>query len=235
MDATGSAHARDRRGRPISTSAAPSRCRGARSSRGSSPWRRSCCGLLAWFKTLGASIRLVGLGRWIFEVVWALVGVAAVAGAMIGATWALRNAARRVSPVVRASRSAVPDAARGRHARGLARSSALGALLPARAHGPRHPMLVWSVTLPLWVGAGGRRRGVRAVGRLSVDAAAARRSASACSRCRRRTSRQCAPCRWSRSPSPAALWLFDTIDLLRFMVRSSAGCRSSRRSTSIRR
>ena len=27
----------------------------------------------------------------------------------------------------------------------------LGALLPARAHGPRHPILVWSFTLPLWV------------------------------------------------------------------------------------
>jgi hypothetical protein len=27
----------------------------------------------------------------------------------------------------------------------------LGALLPARAHGPRHPILAWSLALPLWI------------------------------------------------------------------------------------
>src|SRR6185503_7765207 len=27
----------------------------------------------------------------------------------------------------------------------------LGALLPRRAHGPRHPILVWTLALPLWV------------------------------------------------------------------------------------
>jgi hypothetical protein len=27
----------------------------------------------------------------------------------------------------------------------------IGALLPARAHAPRHPILVWSLTLPVWV------------------------------------------------------------------------------------
>ena len=31
----------------------------------------------------------------------------------------------------------------------------VGALLPARAHAARHPMLVWSLTLPLWVAAAG--------------------------------------------------------------------------------
>ena len=31
-------------------------------------------GLLAWFKVLSASVRLVGLGRWIFDVIWSLVG-----------------------------------------------------------------------------------------------------------------------------------------------------------------
>jgi len=47
-------------------------------------------GLLAWFKVIGASIRLVGLGRWIFEVIWSLLGAAGVAVAMVGGTWALR-------------------------------------------------------------------------------------------------------------------------------------------------
>ena len=50
------------------------------------------CGLLAWFKALGASVRLVGLGRWVLDAVWAVVGVAAVAGASIGGTWLLRAA-----------------------------------------------------------------------------------------------------------------------------------------------
>src|SRR5919112_1636493 len=50
------------------------------------------CGLLAWFRILGASVRLVGLGRWVFGVIWALVGVAVVAAAMIGGVWALRYA-----------------------------------------------------------------------------------------------------------------------------------------------
>jgi hypothetical protein len=34
-------------------------------------------------------------------------------------------------------------------------ASRAGALLPARAHGPRHPIFVWSVTLPLWVAIAG--------------------------------------------------------------------------------
>src|SRR5207253_2296738 len=50
------------------------------------------CGLLAWFKALGASVRLVGLGRLILDAVWAVVGVATVAGALIGGTWLLRAA-----------------------------------------------------------------------------------------------------------------------------------------------
>src|SRR5262249_47455708 len=48
------------------------------------------CGLLAWFKVLGETIRLVGVGRWIFEIVWTVVGAAATAGALVGGTWALR-------------------------------------------------------------------------------------------------------------------------------------------------
>src|SRR5262245_27749829 len=49
------------------------------------------CGVLAWFKTLGASIRLIGLGRWLLDAVWSILGVAVVAGAMVGGTWALRQ------------------------------------------------------------------------------------------------------------------------------------------------
>jgi peptidase M28-like protein len=108
------------------------------------------CGLLAWFKALGASVRLVGLGRWILDAVWALAGAAAVAGAMIGGTWLLRAARTVYHPwYARPERMFLLLLALGLLAGWLA--VRLGALLPKRAHGPRHPILVWSLALPLWV------------------------------------------------------------------------------------
>jgi hypothetical protein len=107
-------------------------------------------GLLAWFKVLGASIRLVGLGRWIFEVIWSLLGAAGVAVAMVAGTWALRATRAVYHPwyarphwlflmLVALGTTAAWTAARA------------GALLPERLHAPRHPMLVWSIVLPFWV------------------------------------------------------------------------------------
>ena len=174
------------------------------------------CGLLAWFKTLGASIRLVGLGRWIFEVVWALVGVAAVAGAMIGAVWALRYARSVYHPwYAHPERLFLMLLAVGTLAGwSIVRA---GALLPPRAHGPRHPILVWSVTLPLWVAAAGAMAALAPVagylwtlplltigiGLLAVPAAnvAAVRAVSV-----------------GALAVAGTVWLLDTIDLLRFLV-----------------
>jgi hypothetical protein len=108
------------------------------------------CGVLAWFKALGASVRLVGLGRWILDAVWATAGTAAIAGAAIGGTWLLRAARTVYHPWY-----AYPDRmflmllALGILAGWLVLR--LGALLPARAHGPRHPILVWSLSLPVWI------------------------------------------------------------------------------------
>jgi hypothetical protein len=108
------------------------------------------CGLLAWFKALAASVRLVGIGRWILDVVWALVGVAAVAGALAGGTWLLRAARSVYHPwYARPERMFLMLLALGILAGWLA--VRLGALLPKRAHGPRHPILVWSIALPVWV------------------------------------------------------------------------------------
>jgi Peptidase family M28 len=108
------------------------------------------CGLLAWFKALGASVRLVGLGRWILDAGWALAGVAGIAGAMIGGTWLLRAARTVYHPwYARPDRMFLMLLALGILAGWLA--VRLGALLPRRAHGPRHPILIWSLTLPLWV------------------------------------------------------------------------------------
>lgn len=112
------------------------------------------CGLLAWFKTLGASIRLLGLGRWIFEAVWGIGGVLAVGGAMLGAAWGLRNASAVYHPwYAHPDRLFLLLLAAGTLAGWLVVRA--GAILPGRAHGPRHPVLVWSVTLPLWVGLAG--------------------------------------------------------------------------------
>src|SRR5436190_525556 len=107
-------------------------------------------GLLAWFKALGASIRLVGLGRWILDAVWAIVGAAAVGGALVGGTWLLRAARAVYHPwYAYPQRMFLMLLALGILAGWLV--VRLGALLPARAHGPRHPIIIWSLVLPLWV------------------------------------------------------------------------------------
>jgi hypothetical protein len=111
-------------------------------------------GLLAWFKVLGASVRLVGVGRWIFELIWSLVGAAAVASVMVAGTWALRETRAMYHPwyarphwmflmLVALGATAAWTVAR------------VGALLPARLHAPRHPVLVWSIALPFWILAAG--------------------------------------------------------------------------------
>jgi hypothetical protein len=107
-------------------------------------------GLLAWFKVLGASIRLVGLGRWIFDVVWALLGTASVGLLMVGGTWALRLSRTVYHPwYARPRWMFLMLVALGVLAGWAA--ARLGAMLPVRAHGPRHPVLVWSIALPAWI------------------------------------------------------------------------------------
>ena len=111
-------------------------------------------GMLAWFKTLGASTRQLGVWRWILDVVWTLVGAALVAGAMIGGTWLLRAGRAVYHPwYAHPDRMFLLLLALGTLAGWIV--SRGGALLPSRAHGPRHPVFVWSVTLPLWVALAG--------------------------------------------------------------------------------
>ncbi|HEX9368418.1 MAG TPA: M28 family peptidase, partial [Vicinamibacterales bacterium] len=174
------------------------------------------CGILAWFKALAASVRLVGLGRWILDGVWALVGSAAVAGATIGGTWILRAARTVYHPwYARPERMFLMLLALGILAGWLA--VRLGALLPARAHGPRHPILVWSLALPLWIVLAGVTAAfapgagylwtlpllVAGIGLLAVPAtnAPAIRAISVVV-----------------LAVAGTLWLRDTVELLRFMV-----------------
>lgn len=107
-------------------------------------------GVIAWVKVTGAALRLGGLGRWLLTAVWSLVGLAAAVGAMVGAAWGLRAAREVYHPWY-----AHPD----RLFLLLAVSGAtaawsvgrIGQWLPSRAHGLRHPVVTWSLTLPVWM------------------------------------------------------------------------------------
>jgi hypothetical protein len=107
-------------------------------------------GIVAWVRVTAAAIRIAGLLRWMLTFVWSAAGALAVFAAMTGATWALRAAREVYHPWY-----AHPD-------RLFALLLAVGALagwivsragdwLPARAHGLRHPLVAWSVTLPAWI------------------------------------------------------------------------------------
>jgi hypothetical protein len=173
-------------------------------------------GLIAWFKILAASVRTLGLGRWTFEAVWGLIGVAAVAGAMIGATWALRQAREVYHPwYAYPNRMFLMLLALGILAGWLV--VRVGAILPERARGPRHPMIVWSLALPVWVALAGVTAAlapsagylwtlpllIAGIGLLAVPAAnvAAIRAISVVV-----------------LAVAGTLWLNDTADLLRFLV-----------------
>ncbi|HEX6945359.1 MAG TPA: M28 family peptidase, partial [Casimicrobiaceae bacterium] len=107
-------------------------------------------GGLAWVRVVRAAIRIEGTGRWLLTFVWTLLGAAVVVAAMVGATWALR-ASREVyhpwyaSPNRLMALLVTVGASLGW---GIAR---LGRWLPARAHGVRHPIVTWSITLPAWI------------------------------------------------------------------------------------
>jgi hypothetical protein len=73
---------------------------------------------------------------------------------MVGGTWLLRASRAVYHPwYARPGRMFLMMLALGALAGWVV--SRAGALLPARAHGPRHPIFVWSVTLPLWVALAG--------------------------------------------------------------------------------
>jgi len=174
------------------------------------------CGMLAWFRTLAASVRMLGRWRWILDAVWTLVGTALVAIAMVGGTWLLRASRSVYHPwYARPGRMFFLMIALGVLGGWIAARA--GALLPSRAHGPRHPVFVWSVTLPLWVALAGFMAStapsagymwtlpllVAGAGLLAIplDKAAAVRAVSVVI-----------------LAVAGTLWLRDTLDLLRFIV-----------------
>ncbi len=111
-------------------------------------------GIVSWVKTMATAVRLEGLLRWLFTCLWILLGGAAVVGAMIGTTVALRGASTVYHPwYAYPGRLFMLMLAVGVTVGwSVAR---LGRWLPARAHGVRHPVVVWSVALPAWIALAG--------------------------------------------------------------------------------
>jgi hypothetical protein len=107
-------------------------------------------GLVAWVKVTAAAVRSEGVLRWLLSCCWVLIGTAAVLGSMIAATHALRLARETYHPwYARPGRLFVLLVVVGTTVGwGVARG---GRWLPPRAHGLRHPIVAWSVALPVWL------------------------------------------------------------------------------------
>ncbi|HXW08181.1 MAG TPA: M28 family peptidase [Vicinamibacterales bacterium] len=107
-------------------------------------------GGIAMVRSVAAALRIGGVGRWLFTGFWAVTGSLAVLGSMIGTTWLLRAARETFHPwYARPDRLflllLVVGVAVGWGA------GRVGQWLPARIHGLRHPVVAWSITLPVWV------------------------------------------------------------------------------------
>jgi hypothetical protein len=107
-------------------------------------------GLLGWFRVAFDSVRLAGPGRLAFAALWANLGLVACFVAMTLATAALRASREAYHPwYAHPVRLYLLLAATGGGCAWAA--SRAGALLPERWHGVRHPALVWTITLPVWI------------------------------------------------------------------------------------
>ena len=107
-------------------------------------------GLIAWVKVMAAAMRAEGIFRWVLSCFWILLGAAAVIGSMVGTTHLLRLARETYHPwYARPTRLFVLLIVVGTTV-GWA-VARFGKWLPARAHGLRHPIVAWSVTLPVWL------------------------------------------------------------------------------------
>jgi hypothetical protein len=107
-------------------------------------------GVLAWARILRTVLLTNGFWRWALTGLWTALATVAVCAAMIGAVWLLRSAREVYHPwYAHPGRLVALALATGTTA-GWALARA-GRLLPARAHGARHPALTWSLALPLWI------------------------------------------------------------------------------------
>ena len=107
-------------------------------------------GLFGWLTILPVARAEAGIGRLLLTGVWTLVGLAAVFGAMVGATWLLRATREMYQPwYAHPDRFFIYLALAGM-AGGWAIVQ-LGRLLPRGARGSAHPAVAWTITLPCWL------------------------------------------------------------------------------------
>lgn len=107
-------------------------------------------GAIAFVRMAAAVIRLGGLARLLLASFWAAAAIGLAAASMIGVTWALRASREVYHPwYAHPDRLLLLLATTGVSvAWGVNR---LGRWFPPRAHGPRHPALAWTLTLPVWI------------------------------------------------------------------------------------
>ena len=107
-------------------------------------------GVAAWLRCVSGAVRLGGGLRWAFTALWTTLGALTTAAAMVGTAWALRASREVYHPwYARPDRMFLLLLCVGAAvAWGAGRA---GAWLPPRVHGMRHPVVVWSLTLPVWV------------------------------------------------------------------------------------
>jgi hypothetical protein len=107
-------------------------------------------GVFAWVRLLVDVRRKFGLLRWFVTALWALAGLAVAVGAMLGASTLLRAARGVYHPwYAHPDRFFVLLTAAGVAAVWLPIQACR--ILPDRLRGRSNPLLVWSLTLPLWI------------------------------------------------------------------------------------
>jgi hypothetical protein len=173
-------------------------------------------GVVAWLRLLIAAWKRFGLARWALTALWALVGFAAVIGAMVGASALLRAAREVYHPWY-----AHPD----RFFALLASSGCAtgwlliqaGRLLPGRLRGRCDPLLAWSLALPVWIAfaAAGQRFAPGAAPLALIPLLAAGVLLALAPLGRGLAVRAASLCVFVVT---AALWLETTLDLLHFAV-----------------
>ena len=107
-------------------------------------------GVIAWVRLSAAAIRVEGVLRWLLTIVWSVGGAVVVFASMVGTTWALRAAREVMHPWYAYPNRLFLLLVTIALAVGWS-ISRLGQWLPPRAHGLRHPLVTWSVSLPFWI------------------------------------------------------------------------------------
>ena len=107
-------------------------------------------GVLGWLRVTQFLMREEGFGRWLFGLIWMVVAAAATVGAMIGATFALREAREVFHPwYARPDRLFLMLVAVGASVAWMMARG--GRWIPIRAKGVRHPAVAWTYALPAWI------------------------------------------------------------------------------------